>query len=183
MLNTRHGYSSAVRACQSRTTGGPGALLRSRVHHAWPQALLQSGRLPMRTKMPIKARAADNEGPRSSQGGRLSSWPRASVCVQNHADITSFDRPCVKGACVGSRRHTGRTLLERGPIMARKINIELDRVVANIVTVADIAARCGVSEDTVLQWRSRGWPRGYGVPPPPLPAPAAPPPPRLRPPP
>jgi hypothetical protein len=53
--------------------------------------------------------------------------------------------------------------------MARKINSEFDRVVANIVTVADIAARCGVSNDTVEEWRSRGWPGGYGFPGPVLP--------------
>lgn len=53
---------------------------------------------------------------------------------------------------------------------ARKISSERDRAVANIVTIADIAARCGVSADTVEQWRSRGWAGGYGFPEPVLPA-------------
>ena len=53
---------------------------------------------------------------------------------------------------------------------ARKISGERDHAAANIVTLGDIAVRCGVPADTVAQWQSKGWAGGYGFPGPVLPA-------------
>lgn len=48
--------------------------------------------------------------------------------------------------------------------MARKVSSERDLAAANIVTIADIALRCGVGEETVSRWRDSGMASGYGFP-------------------